>query len=879
MTPQPGAGQSQAVAEELKNTSLSTKPVLEAVALSRSFGPIEVLSDVSIGVRAGEVHAIIGENGAGKSTLMKILSGHLAPSRGAIKLDGSAVELKGPVDAERRGIVLVHQEIMLAPDLSIAENMFLGRELWRGLTLDDAEMNRRAAEAMRVFGVEATVTAPVQQLSIAQRQLAQIARALAVPHRIAIFDEPTASLTPVETTALLNLIRELKAKGVAVLYISHRLEEVKAVADVVTVLRDGKRVATRPAAELEPLDMARLMVGRDLLALYPPRPPAPTGEPAFEVAHFGAAGFAEDASFSVRPGEILGFSGLVGAGRTELFEALFGLRKGGGEIRINGAAQQWRDARAGMRAGAVYLTEDRKSKGLLLEETIATNLTLAALDKFQRGPLVDRAKESPRARRGDPAFRHPGRRQEPPRRTDVGRQPAETSSGENDAARSARRRDRRAYARNRHRRQAADLSIHRRARGGGPFGDRHLVGNGRTDRHLPPHHRHAERPGRRRSGGRGDERARDRRARDGRAYERGGSPGMTQAVREAPVAAPRRRVNVAAVAPFAALALICALGALANPRFLSFDNLTNVLARSTFIATIAVGQTLVITGGGLDLSVGAMAAFISGLTILFLNSGLIDNMPLLIVSAMVLIARGRRAVRPVQRPDDDARQDRAVHRDARHDGHLPLAAHMARAGRVDHHQEQRCPGGLPPGLFRRPVRRALSGAGHSRRGGRRRFHSLRHRLWAPCARGRLERGRRALFGHQRRARAHHHLRAPGPLRRDCGHRLRAAAQFGQRGDRARLGADGDHRRRRRRHAPQGRRRPHLGDDRRRAHPRSHRQHHAVVESGQRIPHRRGSGRDHHHRDVGATRPGAVDEEEPRGLGARPEPLNKRETEK
>ncbi len=370
-----------------------TEPVLDAVGLSRSFGSIEVLSDVSISMRAGEVHAIIGENGAGKSTLMKILSGHLAPTRGAIRLDGSPVELKGPVEAERRGIVLVHQEIMLAPDLSIAENMFLGRELRRGLTVDDREMNRRAVEAMRVFGVDAPVSAPVQRLSIAQRQLAQIARVLAVPHRIAIFDEPTASLTPIETTALLRLIREMKAKGVSIIYISHRLEEVKAVADIVTVLRDGKRVATRPAVELEPLDMARLMVGRDLLALYPPRPPAPTAEPALEVMHFGAAGFAEDASFSVRPGEILGFSGLVGAGRTELFEALFGLRKGGGEIRLNGAAQQWRDARAAMRAGAVYLTEDRKSKGLLLEETIATNLTLAALDKFRRGPLIDRARE------------------------------------------------------------------------------------------------------------------------------------------------------------------------------------------------------------------------------------------------------------------------------------------------------------------------------------------------------------------------------------------------------------------------------------------------------------------------------------------------------
>jgi ribose transport system ATP-binding protein len=372
----------------------SSEPVLEAVGLSRSYGPIEVLSDVSLSVRAGETHAVVGENGAGKSTLMKILSGHLHPSRGAIKLDGAPIELKGPVDAEQRGIVLVHQEIMLASDLTIAENMFLGREVRRGLSLDDNEMNRRAVEAMRAFGVDASVTEPVARLSIAQRQLAQIARALAVPHRIVIFDEPTASLTPVETTALLRLIRELKSRGVAVLYISHRLEEVKAVADVVTVLRDGKRVATRPASELEPVDMARLMVGRDLLALYPPRCAAPSGEPLLEVSQFSAPGFAEKASFGVRPGEILGFAGLVGAGRTELFEALFGLRKGGGEIRLDRAPQRWPDARAGMRAGAVYLTEDRKSKGLLLEENIATNLTLAALERFQRGPLVDRAKET-----------------------------------------------------------------------------------------------------------------------------------------------------------------------------------------------------------------------------------------------------------------------------------------------------------------------------------------------------------------------------------------------------------------------------------------------------------------------------------------------------
>jgi ribose transport system ATP-binding protein len=369
------------------------QPLLETRGLTKAFGPVEVLSDISLAFHAGEVHAIIGENGAGKSTLMKIISGHLDPTRGSLRFDGAPLTLRGPVDAERRGIVLVHQEIILAPDLSIAENMFLGRELRRGVAVDDRTMNARAEEAMRVFGVDVSVTVPVQRLSIARRQLAQIARALAAPHRVAIFDEPTASLTPVETGALLKLIRELKAQGVAVIYISHRLEEVKAIADVVTVLRDGKWVATSPAAELQPVDMARLMVGRDLLALYPPRTPAPTGEPAFVVSGFGAPGFAEGASFAVRPGEILGFSGLIGAGRTELFEALFGLRKGGGEIRLDGAAQRWLNARSAMNAGAVYLTEDRKSKGLLLEETVAANLTLAALDRFQRGPLIDRAKE------------------------------------------------------------------------------------------------------------------------------------------------------------------------------------------------------------------------------------------------------------------------------------------------------------------------------------------------------------------------------------------------------------------------------------------------------------------------------------------------------
>ena len=369
-------------------------PLLEGVGLSRSFGAVEVLHDVSVGFRAGEAHAIVGENGAGKSTLMKILSGHLAPSRGELRLDGAPLRLRGPVDAERRGIVLVHQEIMLAPDLSVAENMFLGRELRRGPVVDDRAMQARAREALGAFGVDVPVTVPVHRLSIAERQLAQIARALAVPHRVVIFDEPTASLTPVETVALLKRIAQLKREGVAVVYISHRLDEVEAVADMVSVLRDGALVATRPARELKPVEMARLMVGRDLQDLYPPRPPAPQGAPRFEVVGFDAPGFAKGVGFAARPGEIVGFAGLVGAGRTEVFEAMFGLRAGAGEIRLDGARQTWRDARAALRAGAVYLTEDRKGKGLLLGEPLGLNLTLAALARYRRGPVVDFAREA-----------------------------------------------------------------------------------------------------------------------------------------------------------------------------------------------------------------------------------------------------------------------------------------------------------------------------------------------------------------------------------------------------------------------------------------------------------------------------------------------------
>ncbi|WP_333897988.1 sugar ABC transporter ATP-binding protein [Agrobacterium pusense] len=374
---------------------VTAEPALvRTVGLSKSFGPVQVLKDIEIDVRAGEVHAIIGENGAGKSTLMKLLAGNEKPSGGEIRVDGDPVTLSGPVDAEHRGIVLVHQEILLAPDLTVAQNIYLGRELRKGPVVDDRTMRDGARRAITELGGVIDPDAIVGSLSIAQRQLVQIARVLLVPHRLVIFDEPTASLTPIETEALLNVIRDIRAKGVAVLYISHRLPEVKEIADRVTVLRDGRLVASHPASELEPADMARLMVGRDVAKLYPDRNAGGEREPVLEVENFNVPGYAQDAGFSLRKGEILGFAGLVGAGRTELMEGVLGLRTGRGTVRHLGRTVHFAKAEDSLRAGIVYLSEDRKGKGLLLTKDLRVNLTLASLKKFSRLFQIDTGRET-----------------------------------------------------------------------------------------------------------------------------------------------------------------------------------------------------------------------------------------------------------------------------------------------------------------------------------------------------------------------------------------------------------------------------------------------------------------------------------------------------
>jgi ribose transport system ATP-binding protein len=368
--------------------------ILRAERISKSFGPVEVLGDVSLALAAGEVHAVIGENGAGKSTFMRILSGHLQPTSGTVYWEERPVAFANAAAAERHGIVLVHQEILLAENLTVAQNLFLGREMRLGLLADDGAMRAAARRALDALGASVAPDAEVRRLSIADRQLVQIARALLVPHRVVILDEPTAVLTPVEVDALFAVIRRLSAAGAAVLYISHRLPEVKAVSDRTTILRDGRLAATRATADLEPVDMARLMVGRDLSKLFPAKPATASDEIVFAASDVIVPGHVKAASFELRRGEILGFAGLVGAGRTELFEGLLGLRPCRGEVFVNGRQVAFRNVRAAMRAGVAYLSEDRKGKGLLLGEGLRPNLTLAALERFARGPFVDVAAEA-----------------------------------------------------------------------------------------------------------------------------------------------------------------------------------------------------------------------------------------------------------------------------------------------------------------------------------------------------------------------------------------------------------------------------------------------------------------------------------------------------
>jgi ribose transport system ATP-binding protein len=366
---------------------------LRGEAISRDFGPVRVLFNVNLSLKAGEVHALVGENGAGKSTLMKILCGYQKPTSGTVVLDGEPIVFANSAEAEARGVVLIHQEFNLAEELSVEANIFLGRELRHLAFLDRRAMREKSRALLGELETNISPDQRVSDLSVPQKQMVEIAKALVREARVLVMDEPTAVLTAKESEVLFKQISRLKAQGVAILYTSHKLEEVKAIADQVTVLRDGREVITTRVSAVSVDDMARHMVGRDVSDLFPPKSALTTTETVLEVEELTVPGRVASASFRLRRGEVLGFAGLVGSGRTELMEGIVGLRSTHGTVKVGGKPVRIRSLSDASRLGLAYLTEDRKGHGLLLNQQMRPNLTLLALDQFAHGLIDERAED------------------------------------------------------------------------------------------------------------------------------------------------------------------------------------------------------------------------------------------------------------------------------------------------------------------------------------------------------------------------------------------------------------------------------------------------------------------------------------------------------
>lgn len=362
-------------AEELKN--YGSEPVVSLRGISKWFPGVLAVDKVDLDILPGEVHVVAGENGAGKSTLMKLLSQVERSSAGEILISNQPVAFHGPRHAQSLGVAMVYQEFALAPHLTVAQNLFLGREPVRFGFVNRRTERRKARELLERVGLDIGPDRLVSSLSVAEQQRVEIAKALAIDARVVIMDEPTATLTEREIDGLFRVIRELASQGIAILYISHRLDEIFQIADRVTVMRDGCVVATLPVNELDEEKLIRLMVGRDIRDLYP-KPEIDIGEVVLKVREVTRGNIINSCSFDVRAGEVLGFAGLVGAGRTELARAVFGADPiDSGKIELEGDEIRIDSPRTAIKAGIGYLTEDRKGEGLALELGIDQNITLA----------------------------------------------------------------------------------------------------------------------------------------------------------------------------------------------------------------------------------------------------------------------------------------------------------------------------------------------------------------------------------------------------------------------------------------------------------------------------------------------------------------------
>jgi rhamnose transport system ATP-binding protein len=364
-------------------------PLVELLGISKSYGGVHAVEDVSFAIAPASTHALVGENGAGKSTLVKILTGVVSADEGALLVDGEPRSLGDPSAAHRLGIVAMYQDPTVFEDLTVAENVFAGRYPRRALrAVDWKTMRREAGRILGEIGADFAPDAPVRGLGVADRQLIEIAKALSSSARLLIMDEPTAALSLQEVDTLFAVVRRLHDRGVSVLFISHRLEEVSENTDMVTVLRDGRHVATRPTAELGHGEMIRLMVGRSLDALFP-KEEAEIGEPVLRVEGLTRRGVFSDVSFEVRRGEIVGLAGFVGSGRTEVARCIFGIDKlDSGRLQIEGRPFRPRSPRAALRRGLAYLPEDRLRQGLVQPMSIEQNTTMAVLPTITPGGIL-----------------------------------------------------------------------------------------------------------------------------------------------------------------------------------------------------------------------------------------------------------------------------------------------------------------------------------------------------------------------------------------------------------------------------------------------------------------------------------------------------------
>jgi ribose transport system ATP-binding protein len=377
----------------------SVVPILTAEGITKEFSGVRVLDQISLDIQPGEIMGLIGENGAGKSTFIKIIAGIYQPTRGSLRFQGKPVAIPDYISAKKLGIAIVPQEFNLINPLTVYENIFLGNEIrLPSMLLDKAKMKELAAQQLEELRMPIRVDKLVSSLSVAEKQMVEITKALMLKARFLIMDEPTTTLTSHEVEILFNLMDQLKSQGVTILFVSHKLHEIKTICDRVTVLRDGVLIGIDRIEDVDERDIARRMIGRDFTQVFPPKRSSNPSDVVLEVRGLSIRGLLKDISFDLRHGEILGFAGLVGAGRTELAEAVMGLRRiDSGTIKIHGQPVTIKTSRDAVNLGIGYLSEDRQGKGIVQDFTIPENISLISLKRYIQGPLIDKAKELERA--------------------------------------------------------------------------------------------------------------------------------------------------------------------------------------------------------------------------------------------------------------------------------------------------------------------------------------------------------------------------------------------------------------------------------------------------------------------------------------------------